>query len=105
MEPVQIKEVKRLWKSAPFLGISPHTHPKVLCTLSSHPSYKEHSQTVRPRIRNKTKDIQLEVDEQFIASYPLDSIYRVYVFFPTGKTSPFLDRVRLEELYSWTIPV
>ena len=93
------------WKSAHFLGTYPHTHPNVLCTLSSHPSYKEHSQTVRLRIRKTTKDIQLEVDEQFAISYPLDSIYRLYVLFPAGKISPFLHRAGFEELYSWTISV
>ncbi len=55
--------------------------------------------------RQKTKDIQLEVDDQVINPQSLDSIYRLYVFFPAGKISPFLDLAGLEEFYSWTITV
>lgn len=79
------------------------------CELSLHavcsPFLQRAFSTVRPRVRKKTKDIQLEVDDQFAIPYPLDGINRLYVCFPAGKTSPFLDRAGFEELYSWTIPV
>lgn len=87
-----------------FGNLSLHTFELSLHAVFS-PFLQKHSQNIRPRIRKKTKDIQLEVDEQVIVFYPLDSIYRFYVVFPAGKTSPFPDRAGFEELYSWTIPV
>ena len=87
-----------------FGNFCAHTIERSLHAVCS-PFLQREFSTVRPCVRKKTKDIQLEVDEQLSISYPLDGINRLYVCFPAGKTSPFLDRAGLEELYSWTFSV
>src|SRR6266403_1526992 len=104
MEPAQIVEVERSWKGTPFVGTFPHTLSNFLCTAPSHPSYEDHSQTVRSHTRRKLKDIQFKVDDQFPTIYPLDGIYLVYILFPAGKTSPFIDRAGFKGVCSRTSP-
>jgi hypothetical protein len=51
------------------------------------------------------KDEQFKVDEYFPIFCPPDSFYLFDIWFPAGKTLPFLGRAGLEELFDWARPV
>ena len=68
------------WNSGPFWGTYPHIHSNFLCTLSSHLSYNEKSQTVGPCTaeRRKTNNLMQMNNSSFsiLSTVSSFSIYR-----------------------------